>query len=319
VEWPGWQGEPRFTEHSYRSLAADGPGRELVVFQNIDNGHAEWAFRGADGRWSAQGRLKWPWGADYAKPQPVRICYPNVALRARAVHFLGVSDILEPNPEWRAFKQALTGKQWDYDFRRLFYTHTPDITREPFRDWIEVASRESTGGGISSADLSVEPDGSVWILWTERGLDERLRAKFFPDAKQFQALRLARIRDGKVFGQRTLVESTEDRPGPVAEAARFHRDGQGRLWVIRAMGGAGPRGNDLVLLDAEGRPGVPVRLPFARPFTSFFTATPRAGSASGEVIDLLGVREGTGHAIGYARVRLRMGQETGPGERPLGR
>src|SRR2546427_9039641 len=32
---PIWDGEPKFTEHSYRSFAADGPARELVIFQNI--------------------------------------------------------------------------------------------------------------------------------------------------------------------------------------------------------------------------------------------------------------------------------------------
>ena len=50
----------------------------------------------------------------------------TVGARNRAVHFVGVSDVLEPNPAWRKFKRELTGQQWDYDFRRLFYTWTPD-------------------------------------------------------------------------------------------------------------------------------------------------------------------------------------------------
>jgi hypothetical protein len=33
---PAWQGNPHFTEHSYRSLAADGSNHELILFQNID-------------------------------------------------------------------------------------------------------------------------------------------------------------------------------------------------------------------------------------------------------------------------------------------
>ena len=64
------------------------------------------------------------------------------------MHFCGVSDIVEPYPEWRAYKKQLTGKEWDYDFRRLFYTWTPDITREKFRHWVEVASRDKTCGWI---------------------------------------------------------------------------------------------------------------------------------------------------------------------------
>ncbi len=47
---PVWQGEPKFTEHSYRSFAADGRAGELVLFQNIGYTHAEWSLRGfADG------------------------------------------------------------------------------------------------------------------------------------------------------------------------------------------------------------------------------------------------------------------------------
>src|SRR5439155_16768503 len=165
---PVWDGAPKFSEHSYRSFAADGPNRELILFQNIDYTHAEWAFRDQRGKWSAQGKLIWPWGAEYDQPQPIRVCYPNVALKNRAVHFCGVSDIVEPNQKWRAYKKELTGRDWDYDFRRLFYTWTPDITREKFRDWIEIASRDKTGGWISPGDLWVAPDGSAHLVWTER-------------------------------------------------------------------------------------------------------------------------------------------------------
>src|SRR5262249_6683486 len=139
---PVWQDNPQFTEHSYRSFAADGSTRELILFQNIGYTHAEWTFRDRTGHWSAQGRLKWPWGAEYDKPEPIRVCYPNVALQNRAVYFCGVSDVVEPYKAWRDFKRQLTGKEWDYDFRRLFYTWTPDITSQPFHEWIEIASRD---------------------------------------------------------------------------------------------------------------------------------------------------------------------------------
>jgi hypothetical protein len=82
---PVWSNQPQFTEHSYRSFAADGPNRELILFQNIGYTHAEWTFLDRQGQWSAQGQLKWPWGADYSKPQPIRVCYPNVALRSRFI------------------------------------------------------------------------------------------------------------------------------------------------------------------------------------------------------------------------------------------
>jgi len=57
---PVWSGKPKFTEHSYRSFAADGANRELILFQNIGYTHTEWSFLDSDGRWSAQGQLKWP-------------------------------------------------------------------------------------------------------------------------------------------------------------------------------------------------------------------------------------------------------------------
>jgi hypothetical protein len=130
---PVWDGNPAFTEHSYRSLAVDGANREAILFQNIGYTHAEWSFLGRDGTWSGRGRLPWPEGKEYPKPEPIRVCYPDVAIANRQVYFCGVSDIIEPYPEWRAFKRQLTGQEWDYDFRRLFYTWTPDVTREPFR------------------------------------------------------------------------------------------------------------------------------------------------------------------------------------------
>ncbi|MEN6333150.1 MAG: hypothetical protein ABFE01_02755, partial [Phycisphaerales bacterium] len=111
---PGWSGEPKFAEHSYRSFAADGSARELILFQNIGYTHAEWTFLDREGRWSRQGQLAWPWGAEYAKPEPIRVCYPNVVLKNHEVHFCGVSDIIEPNETWRAFKKQLTGQEWDY-------------------------------------------------------------------------------------------------------------------------------------------------------------------------------------------------------------
>ncbi|MSU23425.1 MAG: hypothetical protein EXS32_06315 [Opitutus sp.] len=93
---PEWQGAPRFTEHSYRSFAADGPAGEFVLLQNVGYTHTEWTFRDRTGKWSAHGQLPWPWGAEYDKPQPARVCYPTVAVQGRAVHLCGVSDIVEP-------------------------------------------------------------------------------------------------------------------------------------------------------------------------------------------------------------------------------
>jgi hypothetical protein len=304
---PAWKGAPAFTEHSYRSLAADGPAGELILLQNIGYAHAEWAFRDAAGQWAAQGQIRWPDGKDYAKPQPIRICYPNVALKFRAVYFCGVSDIVEPNPEWRAYKQQLTGREWDYDFRRLFYTWTPDITRTGFREWIEIASRERTCGWISPGDLWVGPDGIVHIIWTERVLDERLREKFFPEAKQSYEMNYARIRDGQIVMRKTLHQAGPG--GEVPAAARFHITPGNRLLAVYYVSGASAAGkavseNRLMEIHPDGRLGAPLRVPLKTPFTSYFTATPRGGSPPSAILDLLGHQAGKSQTISYARVRL---------------
>lgn len=306
---PRWGGEPPFSEHSYRSLAADGPRGELILLQNIGYGHAEWAFRDARGQWSAQGQLAWPWGAEYEKPQPIRLCYPNVQLRDRAVYFCGVSDIVEPKSSWRAYKKELTGRDWDYDFRRLFFTWTEDIAQGKFHDWIELASREETGGWIFPCDLWAAADGRVHVLWTERAIDTRLREKFFPDARQSQALNYAVIQEGQILARRSLILAEEGGARVTAGAARFHLTPDLRLWVIAYVSGTEDDGravaeNRLFEVRADGTAGAPVRVPLQRPFTSFFTATVRGGSAPSDVLDLLGIQAGAEHAIGYARVRV---------------
>jgi hypothetical protein len=306
---PVWDGNPAFTEHSYRSFAADGPAGELILFQNIGYTHAEWTFRDRTGKWAARGRLAWPAGQDYPKPEPVRVCYPDVALKNRAVHFCGVSDIIEPYPEWRAFKKQLTGRDWDYDFRRLFYTWTPDITRDKFRDWVEIASRDKTCGWLSPGDLWVAPDGAAHVVWTERALDERLRQKFFPQARQSQALNYALIREGKVVSRRTLLAAEEGKSNEMPSAPRFQVAPDNRLFVIFYVQGTRSDGkavseNRLLEMLPNGEPGTAVPIPFKQPFTSYFTATVRGGSPPANTLDLLGQRAGAPLAMSYARVRL---------------
>lgn len=306
---PVWDGDPVFTEHSYRSFAADGPRRELILLQNIAYTHAEWAFRDREGKWITQGQLRWPDGAEYPKPEPIRVCYPNVLLKKRGVHFCGVSDIVEPYPEWRVFKQQLTGQEWDYDFRRLFYTWTPDVTREKFRPWVEIASRDKTCGWIMPGDLWLGPDGDVHVVWTERAIDERLRGKFFPDAKQSHAVNYAIVREGKVVRRRPLMLAEEGKPGEIGSCPRFQVTPDNRLFVVCYASGQSADGkavseNRLVELLPGGEVGPWVRVPFAQPFTSYFTATVRGGSPASETLELLGERQGVPRTICYGRVRL---------------
>jgi hypothetical protein len=300
---PTWKGNPNFTEHSYRTFVVDGRTDEFILFQNTGYEKAEWVFFDRNGDQNSQGKLVWPWGADYEKPQPIRICYPAVQLVNREIHFLGVSDIVEPKKAWKDYKFKLTGREWDYEFRRLFYTWSKDISSGQFEDWVEVSSREHTAGHIFPCDIWREPDGSVHILWTEKALDERLHEDFFPQEKQSYALNHAVLKEGEVIYRQPIMlskDSSEWRPG----RGRFQITPENRLFVFFHVN-APDRGfseNRVVEVLKDFRISAPVKVDLKRPFSSFFTATVRGGSAPSNIIDVLG--EDGQHEMRYASIRI---------------
>ncbi len=248
-------------------------------------------------------------GANYEKPQPIRVCYPNVMLQDRRVYFCGVSDIVEPNSAWRAYKKELTGRDWDYDFRRLFFTWCDDISSEPFHEWVEIASREETCGWIQPADLWVDQRQRVHIMWLERALDERLRAKFFPEAKQSRSLNYAIVQDGRILQRQVLLVVEEGREGMTPHFARFHVSKAGRLFVLCYVTGQDTSGhavseNRMFELLPGGSITDPVTVPLTHPFVNFFTATVRAGSPQSDTIDILGQPAGRSNTIAYAQIEL---------------
>jgi len=311
---PQWSGAPRFISHSYRSLAADSVRRELILFQNVtytlpDWGHAEWAFLDSSGTWSRKGQLKWPWGTDYETPQSIRVCYPTVALKNRAVHFCGVSDILEPRSAWRAYKRKLTGLDWDYDLRRLFYTWCPDVTQGRFKEWIEIASAEKFGGRLLPGDLWVDSHGLVHVVWEERAIDERLRPHFFPSALQTLSIKYAVLRNGETIARKTLAEGGDGKAREAPYCPRFQVTPDNRIFVIWFVDGVRTDGsrvaeNRFVELRDSGVVAEPQALPLRVPFTQFFTASARAGSPQSMDLELLGQRLGSQWTISYAKVRL---------------
>jgi len=115
---PPWPNPAHFSDHSYRGIAADSNHGEVLVL-NIDatTSAQHWAFGLADGTFPRMGTISFP----------IRACYPQVALHDRAARVMAIGDIVEPNRVWQAFKKQKTGREWDYVFRRLFYTGTPDI------------------------------------------------------------------------------------------------------------------------------------------------------------------------------------------------
>jgi hypothetical protein len=216
---------------------------------------------------------------------------------------------MEPNAAWRAYKKQLTGREWDYDFRWLFYTWVPDIRTGTFSAWVEIASREKTCGWIFPGDLWVSPDGTAHVTWTERTLDERLRKRFYPGEIQTHALNYAVVRTGKVVYRRSLIVAREGESAVIPSYPRFQVTPENRLFVFYfAIGtdaeGRGVAENRLLEIYPDGSSSGQIKVPLRYPLNSYFTATVRGGSPPSDTLDLLGHRLATPSTISYARVRL---------------
>lgn len=329
---PQWQGKPAFGEHSYRTFAADAAAGELILFQSIGYSHAEWALLGRDGKWLA-GRLRWPpygpndinrWGGTQ-----VRVLYPTVVLRDRAVHFCGQAAY----DNWDRVKtladlHKYTGgdnspMNWVFGVptRRLLYSWTDRVGEKPFREWVEIDNAFKDGGSLWPCDMHLDNAGIVHVLWHKGPMRKEARDRWFPDIPLDSAIRYARVRDGKVVEKRTLVEAGEDREvryfvdlpppeqyhplypsglkvpsGSVIAVPRFHVTPDERLFVVYYATGKRADGTDFgenrLLEVRDGRPTESVTIPLKHPLTKFYTPTPRAGCAPSWTLDLLGYRRG---------------------------
>ena len=236
---------------------------------------------------------------------PRRACYPQVALRSRAAYVLAISDIVEPNPTWRAFKKRVTGNDWDYDFRNLYFTWTPDITRGVFAPAVTVASREQTCGHIRNLDLWIGPDGDAHVLYLDRNTWHILmRDEFFAGTPITVGLKYCRIRGGRVVEQRTLVEHVEGQPtnALVPNHGALHAAADGRLIAIYHVSGGDAAGNYVVQLVPRNGAAA-VRLPLKFPLRNFFTATERLGTEPSNTLDLYG-HGPEPNTIRYARLKI---------------
>ncbi len=306
---PKWEGNPPFTEHSYRGLCSDGPGRN-VLLMNIEGHSAQhWSLLNREGAGSACGKLVFPMGTDYPKPEPIRLCYPVLALRNRSAHMLAISDIVEPIPEWRAFKKQLTGNDWDYEFRRLFYAWSPDLEKEGFREPIEVASRDKTCGHITNLDIWLEKPDRAHLLWLERSVwYAQMRDRFFPGTPLTVSLEHAIVERGKVVSRSTIAKGGEG-ADPISPAyGRFHATPRKKLYVLAYFNGTSSEGravseNRLIELDRNGKAVRSWPVPLKNPFTSFMSATERAGSPPSDTLDIIGTAVGA-PGISYAQIRL---------------
>lgn len=305
-----WDAPHEFAEHSYRAFAADRQSGACFMANQApvrdDHWHA-YGYYDGDGRPVRQGLLQFP----------MRGCYQQVAVRGAAVYVLANSDEHEPNEAWAAYKREFTGREWDYDFRQLFFTWTPDITSIDFSQTLTVFSRDDISGYVRNLDMWIDAAGDAHLLFLDRtAYYAFVRDRFFPGMPITTALKYARVHRGRVVERQTLLEAVEDMtatpvkadngeydpvmPGSVPLWAIFQATPDGRLFAVWYQSGEGA-GNYLCQLLPERK--APVRLPLERPLKHFHNAGENSGHAPSDILDLYGVPE-EGEEMRYAQVEI---------------
>jgi hypothetical protein len=296
---PIWADGTYFTDHSYRGFAADGVNGELLLLNiNAKTSEQFVSYYGSTNKWYQKGTIKFP----------IRSCYPQVALRDRDAAVMAIGDIVEPVEEWRKLKFEKLKRKWDYVFRRLFYTFTPDIKTTDFVKPIEIDSVEKTAGHINNLDLYIDEAGTSHLLYLKRPHQYSfIRDRYFPGQTMTVHLEYVVVKGGKILSRRTLAETPQDSKRLEPSFGRFHISSDGTLWVIAAgnyTDGAGSTfGNYIGRIPSAGSKPAFIRIGLKHPFRTFFTNTPRGGSEPSDVIDLFGIAEDSPN-LRYAKIRL---------------
>ncbi|NLO32287.1 MAG: hypothetical protein GX117_02865 [Candidatus Hydrogenedentes bacterium] len=273
---PQWKDAPYFTDHSYRSFASDPVNHRLLMF-NIDAKtsveHA--CLLSADGETLATSSVSFP----------IRSCYAQTALHDFAAYMLAIGDIVEPVDAWREYKFEQTERQWDYVFRRLFYTWRPDIRTTPFADALEIDTVDDTAGYITNQDLWIDSDGTAWILYIRFEVQNALlRDKFFPDKSIDPSLILAQIDPNGTVHKEVLVPESPERG---ISQAKFQVSAKGHLYAVICLSGE-EGGVNIMPLHAHAPDRNLIPVPLEHPLGSFCLATTRAGNAPSNWIDMFG-------------------------------
>ncbi len=290
---PEW-GQGHRTDHSYRAVAADGRARRFILMcEDADKGEFRWSVCDARRKWTPVRKLEFP----------IRACYPPVCLRGNEAHVLAIGDIVEPVAAWRAHKKKVTGQEWDYVFRRLFYAWNPDVAAGDFEEPVEIDTVEETAGHIANLDLWVGPTGEVHALYRKQSTTQLIRDEFLKGVEMRTTLEHAILSRGKVVQRTTLMQSGEKVSGAYPAYARFHSPDGKRLVAVLARvvtEGAGQRWENAVW-PIYPKLGQMQAIPLREPFQTFFTNTERGGSAPAATLDLFGIGA-DGKVLRYARV-----------------
>jgi hypothetical protein len=286
---PPWPKDLKFFEHSYRCLSANKQTSEILLCSAMHRKpNQHYMYRNSEGEWAAHGWIHFP----------VRGCYAQTAIQDKSAHIMAVGDIVEPVQEWWKFKKEQTGRVWDYVFRRLFYTWTPDITKQQFCESIEIDNVDATAGYIQNLDLWLGENQSVYLLYTKRTVQNAMmRDKFFPNMKLTISLECVELRKGKIQRRFTLAQGGEGLETPAPSYARFHATPDGNLYVVASENGAN------WIQQIHPQQGDKIPIPFKHAFSTFFTATERGGSDKSNYLDMFGYGPKS-NTLRYACVQL---------------
>lgn len=286
IPWP--EGSVLY-EHSYRGLAADRVSGEILTF-TAERNHADqlWMYRNEKGEWPANGFVHFP----------IRGCYAQAAVRNKSAHILAVGDIVEPVKEWWDYKKEKTGNSWDYVFRRLFYSWSPDLTQENFPEALEIDNVDATAGYLTNLDLWLGDNDTVYLLYTRHPTqNDLLRDRFFPYIKLETSLHFLEIKKGIIQRRVMLSRGGEGLSDPEPTYARFHSTPDGKLYVVGSEAGRN------WIQEIHPNLGERLTLPLKQPFGVFFTATERGGSSPSNYLDLFGYGQQP-NSLSYACVKL---------------
>ena len=291
---PEWSKPHQVAPHTYRSIVADRERSELLIFTldyRTPIGWEEmmWSFYGK-GKWLAKGVVKFP---------QVRVTYPAVHLKDRAVYLVGSTDPV-PGGSIR-------------DYQQMFFTWSDDVTTGKFHDWVELVNREKTGGYVHSLDLRFVDDSRgkrAHVIWYDRllSLDRSFQAKYAPGLRQRISLNHSIIKDGKMVSTRPIVFGYGDGEGEIpSRVARFHSTPDGRLLVLHHV--TDPHYEMRVAeVFADGSVGPSAKIPLKRSMPAFFSSGQRFGCEPSWVADVLGDTRRQGYLGGtfrYARIRIK--------------
>lgn len=212
-----------FWEHSYRGFAYDQKRRNLFL-DNIEYDDDRFCYTLLDRDLNCIrcGKLNFP----------ARCCYHTIAIQDGETYLFAIQDIKEPVAQWRDYKRQMTGRQWDYDFRKIYLNYCADIEHADFEPSVLICDRDATCGWMACLDCCFDKNGNMMLLVSGQNVyPSFMRERFFPDVPPESTLELFRFSKGKMIDHQIINRSSD---GMLAYGYNgfFHTAENGDVYLI---------------------------------------------------------------------------------------